>query len=122
MLSVIAVSMFSLLAVSIDRFWAICYPMDYHLKTKFVTKSFVAGCWTIGTVLGFLPFFGWNSGKFDQVCDVRVIIDFNYMLFVCFGNGLLSTTAIVIMYALTYRMIRKQVRHSNVFLTMICKN
>lgn len=72
LLAVFSVSMFSLLAVSFDRFWAVCYPVTYHVSGTKTTKTVIAFCWIFGIFFGFLPTFGWNSGHFDNKCDLRV--------------------------------------------------
>lgn len=103
-----AVSMFSILAVSIDRFWAVCYPMTYHVKNASIAKMSVAVCWVLGIFLGFLPAFGWNSKEFHNKCDLRVVADFNFLLFICVID-FLSTITIIVLHTLIYRAILKQV-------------
>jgi ABC-type multidrug transport system permease subunit len=109
LLAVFAVSMFSLLAVSVDRFWAVCYPVTYHVKSTSSTKIIIIFCWIFGILFGFLPVFGWNSGQFDNKCDLRVIADFNYLLVVCVAIAFTSTVIIIVLYALIYRAVLKQV-------------
>lgn len=109
LLSVFAVSMFSLLAVSFDRCWAVCFPITYHVKGKARTKVIISLCWIFGIVFGFLPTFGWNSGKFENKCDLRIIADLNYLLFVCVGIALMSTTGIIVLYLLIYCAVLQQV-------------
>jgi hypothetical protein len=101
--------MFSLLAVSVDRFWAVCYPVTYHVKSTSSTKIIIIFCWIFGILFGFLPVFGWNSGHFDNKCDLRVIADFNYLLVVCVAIAFTSTVIIIVLYALIYRAVLKQV-------------
>jgi 7 transmembrane receptor (rhodopsin family) len=108
-MSVFAVSMFSLVAVSIDRWWAVCIPVTYHVTSKQTTRFMIAGCWIMGTVFGFLPMLGWHSGQTQYRCDLRVVADFNYLLFVCVVIGFFSTTVIIVLYILIYRAILRQV-------------
>ena len=101
--------MFSLLAVSADRYLAICHPLKYHVKGPRKTKIVICLCWAFGSFFGFLPTFGWNSGKFADQCDLRVIADFNYLLFICSAISFLSTAVILVLYFLIYRAVMKQV-------------
>lgn len=102
-------SMFSILAVSIDRFWAICYPISYHVKSAAPTRNIILACWIVALIDGLLPLFGWNSGEFDNQCDIRVVLDLNYLLYACVPLCLLATVVIVVLHILVYLTIRKQV-------------
>jgi hypothetical protein len=109
LLAIFAASLFSLVAVSIDRYWAICDPVSYHVRTNRVTKIIIFFCWVLGGITGFLPYFGWNSGMSAERCDLRTIADFNYLLFVCVMIGFVATLVILVLYLLIYRAILKQV-------------
>lgn len=116
LLAVFAVSMFSLLAVSVDRCWAVCKPVTYHVRNTTVTKIIIFCCWSFGILFGFLPAFGWNSGRFDNKCDLRVVADFNYLLFVCVAIAFMSTLIIVVLHLKIYRAILRQVNKQNISL------
>lgn len=115
LLSLVAVSLFSLLAVSIDRYWAVCYPMTYHVRGPNVTIMMIVLCWVLGFILGFPPVLGWNNEEFDGVCDLRRIVDFNYLLYVCVGTAVTTAIAIFIIYALIYKEVIKQVSGQKFF-------
>lgn len=101
--------MFSLVAVSVDRFWAVYEPVTYHVASKMITKISIVCCWTGGFFIGFLPTFGWNSGQTQYRCDLRVVADFSYMLFLC-AIGIITTVLIITLYVLIYLAILKQAR------------
>lgn len=109
LLAVFAASHFSLVAVSIDRYWAVCDPVTYHVRTERVTKLIILMCWIMGIIVGFMLSFGWNSGNSAYRCDLRTIVDFNYLYFVCFAIAFPSTLIILVLYFLIYRAILKQV-------------
>lgn len=110
LLSVFAVSMFSLLAVSVDRCWAVCFPVTYHVRSTTTTKIIIAFCWIFGIFFGYLPTMGWNTKEFwNGKCDLRVIADFNYLL-VGVGIALISSLSIIALYLIIYCVILKQVR------------
>lgn len=62
-------------------------------------------------LVGFLPFFGWNSGIFEGKCDFRIVFDFNYIIFLCVFGSFLPTIVFIIVYVFIYREIRVQVRN-----------
>lgn len=105
--------MFSLLAVSIDRCWAVCYPVTYHVSGTKITKTIIVFCWFFGIFFGFLPSMGWNSNKFEHKCDLRAVADFNYLLIICVAVAFMSTLSIIVLYLLIYNAVRKQVRNKN---------
>ncbi|CRL01069.1 CLUMA_CG014328, isoform A [Clunio marinus] len=110
LLSFFAVSMFSLVAVSVDRFWAVCFPITYHVADTSIAKLAIFCCWFSGLVVGFLPLFGWNSGSFHNKCDIRVVISMNYLLIAVVAIAFTSTLIIIILYVLIYRAVIKQVK------------
>lgn len=57
---------------------------------------------------------GWNSGEFYGKCDLRVISDFDYLLFLCVTVGIIPSISIFVMYFLIYRAVRKQVKKRKV--------
>lgn len=104
------VSIFSLLVVSLDRYFAICHALFHRGNVgKKVTLSLIALCWSLG-VLGFLPLFGWNSGLFKNKCDARITLDFNYIIFLCVTVSLVPTILLMIIYALIFKKIKELVR------------
>ncbi|CRL01067.1 CLUMA_CG014327, isoform A [Clunio marinus] len=109
-LAIFSVSMFSLLAVSVDRFWAVYFPMDYHVRDPSIAKLAIFCCWVFGLAIGFLPVMGWNSGNFDNQCDFRVVADLNYVLFVSVAVAFPSTSIIILLYILIYRKVLKHTR------------
>jgi hypothetical protein len=104
--------MFALTAVSVDRCWAVCHPVTYHVRGTAITKIIISFCWVFGIFFGFLPVFGWNSGHFENKCDLRVIADFNYLLFICVAIAFLSTLVIIVLHIRIYRAILLQVRQT----------
>lgn len=106
-----AVSIFSLVAVSINRFCAIFFPIAYHNNTKkTATKLTIFFCWALGTI-GLFPVLGWNSGIITKnKCDSRDFSDFNYLIFFCCFVWFIPALSIVCIYALIYKKITALVR------------
>lgn len=110
LLALIATSLFSLVAVSIDRCWAICWPVTYHITGPRVTKLMVMLCWIMGMIFGLSPAFYQDVDHYKGRCDHSVLVEMNRMLLVHVSIALLSTLAIIVLYVLIYRTIKKQVR------------
>lgn len=109
-LGTISVSIFSLLAVSFDRYLAICHALWHR---RYVCKKFtlcmILVCWSLG-ILGFLPLFGWKSKLYAGKCDGRILFSFDYIYFLSFTLSFLPTTAMIIIYLVIYKKVVELVR------------
>ncbi|KAJ0061692.1 hypothetical protein NL108_006802 [Boleophthalmus pectinirostris] len=57
-------SIFSLLAIAIDRYLAVKIPLRYkELMTGKTAREIIAILWTLSFVIGLIPFFGWNQKR-----------------------------------------------------------
>lgn len=55
-------SIFSLLAIAIDRYLAVKIPLRYkELMTGKTAREIIAILWILSFVIGLIPFFGWNK-------------------------------------------------------------
>jgi hypothetical protein len=109
MMSVYKVSIFSLVAVSFDRYLAICHPMVYKTKSSRFIKTVIAVCWLLGIFLGFLPSLGWNRGELDGLCYLATIADFYYSFYITACIDLLAALTLAVFYFLIYREIVRMV-------------
>ena len=59
------ISIFGLLVIAVERYYAIRYPFDYcrYCTTRLAVVVIVL-CWFAGLVVGLVPMFGWNRGAF----------------------------------------------------------
>lgn len=81
----------SLIAVTVDRYRAICHPIAYRSATgTFSTKCIVGLCYALGLLIGFLPALGWRNEEFNGKCFILTTMPFDYILlctvFTCFGT------------------------------------
>ncbi|XP_077597202.1 adenosine receptor A2b [Stigmatopora nigra] len=61
-------SIFSLLAIAIDRYLAVKIPLRYkELMTGKTAREIIAILWILSFVIGLVPFFGWNIKR--SSCD-----------------------------------------------------
>ncbi|KAM6155716.1 adenosine receptor A2a [Rhynchocyon petersi] len=86
-------SIFSLLAIAIDRYIAIRIPLRYNgLVTGTRAKGIIAVCWVLSFAIGLTPMLGWNkcgpgqngthSCQVGQVtCLFEDVVPMNYMVY-----------------------------------------
>ncbi|XP_005396439.1 PREDICTED: adenosine receptor A2a isoform X1 [Chinchilla lanigera] len=89
-------SIFSLLAIAIDRYIAIRIPLRYNgLVTCTRAKGIIAICWVLSFAIGLTPMLGWNNcsqpkrkENESQVCDegqvtclFEDVVPMNYMVY-----------------------------------------
>src|SRR6218665_246789 len=81
-------SIMSLVAVTIDRFWSITYPLTYlATMTHNRARVVIFVCWCLSTVIGLLPLFGWNLGvPKEPRCFFVEVMDPRYLVFIYFAT------------------------------------
>ncbi|KAH8334686.1 hypothetical protein KR074_001460 [Drosophila pseudoananassae] len=107
------ISIFCLVAVSVDRYWAILYPMAYSRNVRTRTAIFIISmCWVAGTIVGFLPLFGWHNKDVghNQECLFVEVMDYDYLVFLYFATIITPALLMLAFYTHIYRVIIKQVR------------
>ncbi|XP_067232040.1 adenosine A2a receptor b [Chanodichthys erythropterus] len=115
-------SIFSLLAIAVDRYIAIKIPLRYNsLVTGQRAKGIIAVCWILSVVIGLTPMLGWNSGiaadtnsscpqgmtecLFEKVVTMGYMVYFNF-----FGCVLIPLFAMLAIYARIFMAARRQLR------------
>lgn len=101
LLMLTTVSIFQLVFVAADRYWAVCLPISYHRRTPRFAKFIICLCWLIGLTFGLVP---WLDNWAVENCLLHVI---SLKLHVVLGSCL--TVLIIIMYSLIYRAFSRQV-------------
>lgn len=97
-----------LVALSVDRYWAICHPMSYFVvKNAGFKKWIIVSCVALGVVLGSLPALGWSNSSIYS-CYVVDVLSFGFMFLCCLWT-LGSTLLIIILYGLIYKEISEHV-------------
>ncbi|XP_012604767.1 adenosine receptor A2a [Microcebus murinus] len=89
-------SIFSLLAIAIDRYIAIRIPLRYNgLVTGTRAKGIIAICWVLSFAIGLTPMLGWNNcgqpkegknhsqgcGDGQVACLFEDVVPMNYMVY-----------------------------------------
>ncbi|XP_059609523.1 5-hydroxytryptamine receptor 1B [Phlebotomus argentipes] len=106
------ISIFCLVAVSVDRYWAILHPMAYSRNVRTKTAILIISmCWVAGSIVGFLPLFGWHQDQpVETACLFEGVMSYDYLVFLYFGTIITPAIILVGFYAHIYRVILKQLR------------
>ncbi|GLH10457.1 Dopamine receptor 2, partial [Gryllus bimaculatus] len=104
------ISIFCLVAVSVDRYWAILHPMGYSRNVRTKTAIGIIGvCWLAGSLVGFLPLFGWHEPS-HGACLFTKVMDYNYLVFLYFATIVVPALLLACFYVHIYRVVLKQLR------------
>ncbi|KDR08842.1 hypothetical protein L798_01328 [Zootermopsis nevadensis] len=107
------ISIFCLVAVSVDRYWAILHPMGYSRNVRTKTAIAIIGvCWISGTLVGLLPLFGWHRSQPAEgmKCLFTEVMDYDYLLFLYFATIVVPALLLAAFYAHIYRVVLNQVQ------------
>lgn len=103
------ISIFCLVGVSVDRYWAILHPMCYSRNVRTRTAiGIISVCWVSGAGVGLLPLFGWHAGNNMPGCYFVEVMDYNYLLFLYFATIVTPSVLLAAFYAHIYRVVVKQ--------------
>lgn len=127
-------SIFSLLAIAIDRYLAVKIPLRYkELMTGKTAREIIAILWILSFVIGLIPFFGWNlkysscknssssnatdseHRNFEDTCRLNClfesVVDMQYMVYFNFFVCVLVPLLIMLgIYVKIFTVARKQLR------------
>uniref|UniRef100_A0A182JD84 G-protein coupled receptors family 1 profile domain-containing protein n=1 Tax=Anopheles atroparvus TaxID=41427 RepID=A0A182JD84_ANOAO len=103
------ISIFCLVAVSIDRYWAILHPLAYsrNMRTK-TTLYIISVCWVVGSVIGFLPLFGWHEDPDVDACLFVKVMNYDYLVFLYLVTIIIPAVLLLAFYIHIYRVIVRQ--------------
>ncbi|XP_013195643.2 adenosine receptor A3 [Amyelois transitella] len=104
------ISIFCLVGVSVDRYWAILHPMCYSRNVRTRTAIVIISvCWVSGAFVGLLPLFGWHADvEAAPGCYFVEVMDYNYLLFLYFATIVTPSVLLAGFYAHIYRVVVKQ--------------
>jgi len=104
-------SILSLVAVTVDRFWAVVRPLRYAVDmTGRRAQIIIACCWITATIIGLLPSAGWNAGEpLQPRCFFMEVMDFRYLAFVYFATIVAPSLFMAVVYIIIFKVVRRQV-------------
>uniref|UniRef100_A0A3Q3JI67 Adenosine receptor A2 n=1 Tax=Monopterus albus TaxID=43700 RepID=A0A3Q3JI67_MONAL len=110
-------SIFSLLAIAVDRYIAIENPLRYNsLMTGQRAGGIIALCWLLSAGIGLTPVLGWNSSSNScsegmTECLFESVISMDYMIyFNFFGCVLVPLIVMLVIYAHIFKAAQRQLR------------
>lgn len=105
------VSILNLVAVTLDRYWAILHPFCYKRTMNRRAALFVIlGCWLLGTIVGLLPLFGWNNGPHKEgLCFFIPVMDYDFLVLIYFATIVYPALLMAFCYGRIYTVVLKQV-------------
>ena len=105
------ISVFGLLTIAIERFYAINNPFSYHRKFTGKTAGIIILIsWIAAIMMGLPPVFGWNLGPNEKnTCSFVTVIDLKYMVYFNFFGCVLTPLLIIFaIYVYIFYIVRKQ--------------
>ncbi|XP_004567373.1 adenosine A2a receptor a isoform X2 [Maylandia zebra] len=128
-------SIFSLLAIAIDRYIAIKIPLRYNsLVTGQRARGIIAICWILSIIIGLTPMMGWHGGEsrngtnetksspcqpgmmkclFEDVVNMKYMVYFNFFACVLIPLLLMLAIYLCIFMAARHQLMLIEVKASH---------
>ncbi|XP_062293685.1 adenosine receptor A1-like [Scomber scombrus] len=106
-------SIFSLLAVAVERYVAIFMPLRYQvLMTPRNAVLVILATWLLAFLIGLVPLMGWHKTPPDSgYCFFVLVVDMTYMVYFNFFACVLTPLLIMfLIYAQIFLTVKRQVR------------
>lgn len=104
--------MYTISAISIDRFKAVYMPVAYRNDTSnSSTIIAIAQIWLASFLIGFLPLFGWNIENYEPgLCVFPFVIGNDYLLFFTIIGIIIPLLVIIGAYGFIIVIIRRVIQ------------
>ncbi|XP_072559166.1 adenosine A2c receptor [Paramormyrops kingsleyae] len=106
-------SIFSLLAVAVERYIAILLPFQYHsLMTPRNAVMVILITWMLAFLIGLVPLMGWHKPPPESgYCFFVLVVDMTYMVYFNFFACVLTPLLVMfVIYAQIFLTVKKQMR------------
>ncbi|XP_057209741.1 adenosine receptor A1-like [Triplophysa rosa] len=106
-------SIFSLLAIAVERYVAIFMPFQYHrLMTPRNAVLVLCVTWTLAFLIGLVPLMGWHKTPPESgYCFFVLIVDMTYMVYFNFFACVLTPLVVMfLIYAQIFVTVKRQMR------------
>ncbi|XP_029966968.1 adenosine A2c receptor [Salarias fasciatus] len=106
-------SIFSLLAVAVERYVAIFMPLRYRvLMTPRNAALVILATWLLAFLIGLVPLMGWHKAPPESGhCFFVLVVDMTYMVYFNFFACVLAPLAVMfLIYARIFVAVKRQVR------------
>jgi len=109
-------SLYSLVAIAVDRYIAILRPLKYPvIMTRHKAKIIISAIWVYHVILGVIPSMGWNNyDKYNgEVCDFFRILPLIYTIVSCPGTIIVSLIVCMYFYMKIFTVAAHQLKKKN---------
>ncbi|XP_046877938.1 adenosine receptor A1-like [Hypomesus transpacificus] len=106
-------SIFSLLAVAVERYVAIFMPFRYHtLMTPRNAVLVILVTWVLAFLIGLVPLMGWHKTPPESgYCFFVLVVDMTYMVYFNFFACVLAPLVVMfLIYAQIFLTVKRQMR------------
>ncbi|XP_034143836.1 adenosine receptor A2a-like [Esox lucius] len=106
-------SIFSLLAIAVERYIAILLPLRYcMLMTPRSAILVILVTWVLAFLIGLVPLMGWHKKPPDSgYCLFVLVVDMNYMVYFNFFACMLAPLVVMfIIYTQIFATVKRQLR------------
>lgn len=81
------------------------------INCNYIYIVIIGLCWLAGSIVGFLPLFGWHAAydKAHHTCLFVEVMDYNYLVFLYVTTIITPAILMLAFYAHIYQVIIKQV-------------
>ncbi|KAJ6224956.1 hypothetical protein RDWZM_003501 [Blomia tropicalis] len=108
-------SILHLLAIALDRYWAVTYVDYIHKRTPQRIGVMIFTVWTVAAIVSIAPLFGWKDPDFitrvEQEKRCLISQDIGYQVFATISTFYGPLIFILVLYWKIYQVARKRIRH-----------
>ncbi|KAH9408698.1 receptor [Tyrophagus putrescentiae] len=108
-------SILHLLAIALDRYWAVTYVDYIHKRTPKRISFMIFMVWTVAVIVSIAPLVGWKDPDFQRrvINEKRCLIsqDIGYQIFATISTFYAPLIFILLLYWKIYQVARKRIRH-----------
>ncbi|XP_036003313.1 adenosine receptor A1-like [Fundulus heteroclitus] len=107
-------SIFSLLAVAVERYVAIFMPFRYRaLMTPRNAVLVILATWLLAFLIGLVPLMGWRKTAPAAYCFFVLVVDMTYMVYFNFFACVLAPLVVMfLIYAQIFAAVKRQARRT----------
>lgn len=107
----LSASVFSLLAIAIERFFTMRNTKPYQLAKRNRMFALIAASWVLSLLLGALPIMGWNCLDRLEWCSTVLPLYAKSYIFFCVSVFLAVLLAIVLLYARIFHFVKSNTQN-----------
>ena len=118
-------SLYSLVAIAVDRYIAILRPLEYPvIMTRYKAKIIISAIWVYHVILVVIPSMGWNNyDKYNgKVCDFFRTLPLIYTIVSCPGTIIVSLIVCMYFYMKIFTVAAPQLKKKKFVINRVPNN